>query len=357
MALPTLDSPKSIADIDAGNLYSSIIDLPKQCTHAWEETSNINIPNEYYDVENIVMCGMGGSGLAARIIESAYRQELKKPLYRINDYEIPGFVDNHTLVILSSYSGNTEETVANGKRAVEKGAKVLVIADKGELLDFAREFGIPFYNIEPVYNTSKQPRMAIGYSVIGQMVLASKCGLLNLDRDEITKTANIMNDVIDKYKIDVPFDRNPAKQVAKELKGNIIMFFSAQHLVGATHTVNNQFNENAKTLTADFTIPELNHHLMEGLKNPISNNKNVCVYFVKSSLYSDRIKKRFDITCEVVKHNGIKTHEYIATSETVLSQVFEIIQFGSFVNFYLAMLNKQDPTPIPWVDFFKERLV
>lgn len=356
MDTTALDSFDEIRKVDTGNIYGSIIELPKQCLHAWEEASRVVVPENYVDVENIVMCGMGGSGLGARIIESAYRKELKKPLYRINDYDLPGFVDKHTLVFVSSYSGNTEESVANARRAIEAGAKVIAIADSGKLLEFAKEFNLPFYNIDPKFNPSKQPRMAIGYSVIGQLVLASKCGLINVSKKEIEETVVMMNDLINKYNVEVPFDQNPAKKVAYELLNKIILFFSAEHLVGSVHLLNNQFNENAKTLTMDFTIPELNHHLMEGLKNPDSNKNNVDVYLIKSTLYSDHIKRRFEITDDVVQKNGLNSHEYIATSKSSLSQVFEIIQFGSFLNFYLSMLYDQNPTPIPWVDYFKEQM-
>ena len=351
-----LDSFEEIKKIDRSNVYGSIIELPKQCIHAFEEASKVEVPESYFDVENIVMCGMGGSGLGARIIESAFRKQLRKPLYRINDYDLPGFVDLHTLVFVSSYSGNTEESISNARRAIEKGAKVIAIADSGKLLDFAKEFELPFYNIDPKFNPSNQPRMAIGYSVIGQLVLASKCGLIDFDESEIQKIVAILDDVIDKYKIEVPFDQNPAKKTASDLINSIILFFSAEHLVGATHTVNNQFNENTKILTFDFVIPELNHHLMEGLKNPDFVKNQVSVYLFKSSLYTDHIIKRFDITSEVIEKNGMKKYEYVATSETILSQVFEIIQFGSFLNFYLSMLYNQDPTPIPWVDYFKKRI-
>lgn len=351
-----LDSVSAIKKIDKGNVYGSIIDLPKQCVHAFEEAGKIDVPESYLNIENIVMCGMGGSGLGARIIESAYKKGLKKPLYRINDYDLPGFVNDRSLVFVSSYSGNTEETISNAKQAVERGAKVIAIANSGRLLDLAREFNLPFYNIDPKFNPSKQPRMAIGYSVIGQLVLARKCGLIEIDKSEIEKVASIMNEVIDRYKVEVSFENNPAKQTASELLNKIILFFSSEHLAGATHTVNNQFNENTKNLTFDFVIPELNHHLMEGLKNPEFIKEKVSVYLFGSSIYCDSVKKRFEVTSEVVEKNGIRKHEYIATSDSVLSQIFEVIQFGSFLNFYASMLYETDPTPIPWVDYFKQRM-
>jgi len=351
-----LDSTEEIKKIDTENVLGSIDQLSDQVLHAWEDANNINVPDDYRNVKNVVMCGMGGSGLGARIIESVYSKDLKIPLLRINDYHLPEFVDLSTLVICSSYSGETEETIQNANEAIDKNAKWMAIANGGKLLRMAQENNVPFYDIDPKFNPSNQPRMAIGYSVIGQMVLAAKAGLFSLQKEEIIGIKNCMKHILSKNNLEIKFFENDAKTLAGKLRDKIIIYVASGHLVGAMHTVNNQLNENAKNLSIDAQIPELNHHLLEGLKHPEKNKENLFMIFVNSNLYPERIKQRMKITRDVVEQNGIETYTFEAISDTKLSQSFELIQFGAYVNYYLSMLYDQNPSPIPWVDYFKEKL-
>jgi len=351
-----LDSIHEIKKIDLENVLGSIMELPKQCEDAWENAKNIVVPESYRDVSNIIMSGMGGSGLGARIIESVYHDQLKYPLIRINNYNLPKFADHHSLVICSSYSGETEETISTAKEAIERNCKWMAIGTGKSLIDLAKEKSVPYYKIEPKYNPSNQPRMAIGYSVIGQLILASKAGLFTLEHEDIKYAVAAMKDVILKNSQNVHESENDAKKLAIKLVGKNIFYVSSGHLIGATHTVNNQLNENTKAFSTDFQIPELNHHLMEGLIHPVENQNRLFFIFANSPLYSERIKKRMDITKEVIGKNNIEYFEYKVSSPTYLSQSFELIQFGAFVNFYLAMLYDQNPSPIPWVDYFKEQL-
>lgn len=351
-----LDSREEITKIDKSNVLGSVEAFADQCLDAWSQASKITVPDYYEDVTNIVMTGMGGSGLGARVIESVFAENLSMPLTRVNDYDLPGYTGIHSLVICSSYSGSTEETLSNVRQAIEKKAKWMAIGTGGELIDLAKQEGVPFYKINPRHNPSSQPRMAIGYSVIGELVLASKAGLFKLERKDLEKAVSTMQKVKKEVGVGVETKLNLAKKLANNIIGKNVIYVSSRHLVGAMHTVNNQLNENAKTISFDYQLPELNHHLMEGLKNPNSNKENLFVFFVNSKLYPNRIRKRLEVTRDVVEQNKIDNFVYEIKSETKLSQAFELIQFGSFVNLYLSVLLRQDPAPIPWVDYFKLEL-
>lgn len=197
--------------------------------------------------------------------------------------------------------------------------------------------------------------MAIAYSIVGQLILASKTAVIDFSKTDLDKIVASMKNIISSIKVEI-IENNLSKNLANLMKNKIIVFVSSGHLVGSTHVVNNQLNENAKTLSFDFHIPELNHHLMEGLIHPATNKNNLLFVFFDSSLYSQRIKERFSITKEVVEKNGIKTFRYEAASFDKLSQAFELIQFGAYSDFYLSILYGQNPAPIPWVDYFKNKL-
>src|SRR3990167_2358287 len=242
MSFNVLDSREEIAKIDLGNVLGSVEALPQQCLDAWEMSQNISIPDSYKQIDNIVMCGMGGSGLGARVIESVYSKKLKVPLIRVNGYDLPAFVNERSLVSCSSYSGSTEETIQNANQAILKNLKWMAIGTGGKLLELAEKHKVPFYKINPKFNPSNQPRMAIGYSVIGQLVLTAHAGIVSIAIKEIEEIAKVMSGVIDKTKVEVPENLNPAKKLALAMKGKVIIYVAGEHLTGPVHVVNNQLN-------------------------------------------------------------------------------------------------------------------
>ena len=160
--------------IDTHNVLGSIRALPDQVIHAFEEAQRVNVPAHYAQATSIVCCGMGGSSLGARFIETVYGRELHIPLIRVQGYHLPAAVNQRTLVICSAYSGTTEEILATWDEAKRRGAMLMAIATGQTLIEKAKEAAPPYYQINPVHNPSGQPRMAVGYSIIGQLVLRSK---------------------------------------------------------------------------------------------------------------------------------------------------------------------------------------
>ena len=134
------------------------------------------------------------------------------------------------------------------------------------------------------------------------------------------------------------------------------MYVAAEHLAGNVHTMSNQMNENAKRFSTYFLIPELNHHLLEGMLYPMSNRQDLIFLLIESGLYDKRIQKRFAITADVLDKNKIKNINYTCAEKTKLGQSLEILVLGSYVSFYSAMLQRIDPTAIPFVDYFKKQL-
>ena len=215
----------------------------------------------------------GRLGTGARIIESVYANNLKFPLIRYNGYDLPSWVDEKTLNICSSFSGTTEETVSNAKKAIEKKFKWMAIGSGATLIDLAKRENVPYYHIDPVHNPSKQPRTAIGYSVVGQLRLVAAAGLISFEQKEIDSCVARMRSIIEANTRNVSYEKNNCKQFAKLISEKQVIFVGAEHLIGAIHTIKNQMNENAKHLSQIHEIPELNHHLMEGLAFPKSNTR------------------------------------------------------------------------------------
>lgn len=352
-----LDDLEKIKKLDKSNLLSSIQLLNLQLRQTNEDLEFMQIPSSYKNVKNILVNGMGGSRLGARVAERLFEDSLSLPLKAMGGYKLPKFVNEKTLLILSSYSGNTEEIITSYEDAVKYKAKIMIFAKTGKLAEIALQNKLPgYYNFEPKFNPSNQPRMSLGYQVLGMMLLLAKCNLINISKEEINQLILFLASVKNKYDVNIPFAQNLTKKIAHNFYNRIPLFIGAEFLMGALHVCRNQLNENAKQLGSYYEIPELNHHLMEGLRFPKTNPKNLFILFVESSLYSTHNQQRISITKKVIEKYKIPYTTINLKGTTKLQQIFEIIQIGSFIVFYLSMLNNLDPTPIPWVDYFKEEL-
>lgn len=350
-----LDSREAIAQLDKSNMLGSVEALYKQLTQAWEETQALSFTPKT-EIREVVLAGMGGSALGADVIKTLYKHELKVPFDVVRDYTLPGYVSEDTLVILASYSGTTEEIVACAQDAINRKAQVMVIAAGGTLIELAKEHGWTHYQINPTHNPSNQPRMAIGYAVFGTICLLSKAGILSLTKEEVDAVAATIKATVDAGDVEVPQDTNTTKLLAYSMFDKRPIYVVAEFLEGAGHVICNQTNENAKAYADYKVIPELNHHLMEGLRFPHSNKDTHIFVFINSPLYNPRNQARMRLTQQIVEDNGIETMMLDLKSATKLEQVFETIALVGFAGFYLSMLEGIDPSPIPFVDKFKDEL-
>jgi glucose/mannose-6-phosphate isomerase len=354
--MANINSLEEIKRIDKEDIYASIDAFPRQIEQAWKEINKIELPDSFKEVSNIVVCGMGGSALGGRIIDSLLTEKVRVPIEIFTEAKLPFYVNEHTLVVLSSYSGNTEETLQSANEALNKKAKIFGIASGGKLAEFLNKHKLPSYIYDPVANTSKQPRMGLGYPIIGLLGILAKYYFIHITDQEIKDSIILIRKNISEMGTENLCPTNEAILLANHLHWKMPVIIASEHLVGAAHTFKNQLNENAKTFVSLFDLPEANHHLMEGLKNPAEGVKNLYFLFLESDLYSEFIKKRYPVTLDVVEKNGIEVGVYKLTSKTKLEQIFELITLGLLVSFYLAILYDVNPTPIPWVDYFKKKL-
>jgi len=351
-----LDDPGFITKLDKSNVYGSVASLADQIQDTWQAFDSLPHPGECSTAANVVVAGMGGSALGGRVIKSLVFDRVRVPMEVVTDFHLPNYVNKNSLVVLSSYSGNTEETLNCAKEACDKDAKIFVIATGGKLAQFAKENNLPLYLLDPVHNPSGQPRMAVGYAIISVMALLAKCDFFHLTAEEVGETVSTVRKFASEFAVEVKEADNLAKRYALKLKNKILILVASGHLLGSAHVFKNQLNENAKTFSVLFDIPELNHHFMEGLRNPAEAKRFWHILFFESDVYSSEVVRRYPITQDVVAQNAVDYGIYKLRSTAKLDQIFELICFGSFTNFYLSMLYNLDPAPIPWVDYFKQKL-
>lgn len=347
MKFEDLDNPEIRKKIDPNNVYGSTGMLADQCACIWETVKAIEFPENYKSLENITLCGMGGSRYGAYIVQNLCKNLLKVPFLEYGDYHLPAYVGKKSLFILSSYSGGTEEPLASAQEVIEKGYPIIGLTSGGKALELSKQHNFPSIVFDQKYNPSGQPRLGTGYMIFGLIALLTRLGYIRVSDGEVKKAISELRS--NKKKI-----QSKAKEIAQKIYGSFPVCLAGEFLNGNIHIIRNQFNETAKTFAGFSSLPELNHHLMEGLKFPA--DKKLYVLFIDSPLYSDKLQKRIAITKDVVEKNNIPQVSFKAKGSTKLSQMLNVLSFGGYVSLYLAFLYDQDPGVIPWVDYFKEQM-
>jgi len=350
----SLDDVEGIKKLDSNNMIGSLEFLGDQLKTAWSGARSVQIPPDFKNVQNIVVAGMGGSALGAHFIRSAL--DISLPLQIVNDYKLPSFVNQSSLVIVSSYSGTTEETIAALGDALKRQAKLIGIASGGELIEILKREKLPFCQVDPKYNPCGQPRLGLGYSIGGLLGFLGHLGFVNFSDQGMEKVLAVVSKARGQFGLDAQSEQNPAKKTALGLLGKIPIVIAGEFLAGSAHIFSNQINESAKTFAAYFLLPEINHHLLEGTRFPANLGERVKFIFLETALYSEKIKARANITKEVLSKSGIESISFNVTGSDKVTAAFEALLFSSWTSFYLAIANEIDPTPIPNVDYFKQQL-
>lgn len=354
-----LDKIQEIKKLDTAFVSESIEALPRQIKQVLKEADRIKIPAAYKKINKVVVSGMGGSNLGARIIEAVFIDQIKVPVVIVADYSVPAMVDKNTLYILSSYSGNTEETLSTYFEVKKRKAKIIAITahhEKNSLQKLMAKDKIPGYVFKHDHNPSDQPRLGLGYSIFGMISLMSKAGIFKLSKKEVEQVIAKLEKWNKTLNTDSKLIKNTAKKIASKLKGKEPVLVGAEFLHGNLHALRNQFSETSKNFASFLILPDLNHFAMEGLAHPISNKKDFVFLFFDSALYHPRIQKRAHLTKQVVKKNKIQVLDYQLKGLTKLEQSFEVLQLGTWITYYLGLLNEIKPGQVPFVDWFKAQL-
>lgn len=340
-----LDHADYIARLDKSNVLGVIGALPKQLSHVYNQPDL----NSVHGAQSIVLAGMGGSALAAEFVKTWIGDRLSVPFIISRDYRLPGFVNESTLVIASSYSGNTEETLSALADAEARGAKIVVATSGGKLADIAREKGYPLYLTPLGY----QPRMAVLYGVRLSSQLIEGVGLLDGLIDELDAAAKWLPRTTVSWKSDVPMIENVAKQIAADVHGHPIVMYAGSTLAFPAMKWKIGFNENAKNIAFYNYLPEFNHNEFIGWNFP--ERSGIKVIELRSDLDLPQISKRFDVSNRLLSHSFAPI-EVMALGETRLQQMVWTIVLGEYTATYLALLNGVDPFPVAMVEQLKAEL-
>ena len=341
-----LDSQTELKTLDSFGMLQTLDMFPAQCKDA------IRLGGQFewkprIAVDRIVVCGMGGSAMAGEIVCRFSRL----PSTVIRGYCLPSHVDDRTLVIVVSYSGNTVETLSCLEQGINAGAPSLIISSGGRMGEISKEKGIAWLKIPSGY----QPRVAMGYLALPLLVILSRLDLLT----EIGSWESVLQE-LDRVKrrctFSVPTAENPAKRLAHTLDGRIPLIYGTG---GNTELVamrwKTQINENAKQPAFWNSFPELNHNEIVALtRADLLSNQHILLLLNDYDLLENHLRR--EVMKPLFEKNGVSFTEVSAEGEGAFAQIFSQVYFGDYVSTYLSLLNKVDPTPVALIEEFKEAL-
>ena len=352
MATVNLDDVKIYHKLDPDGMLARIKELPMQCRQAWQGIMDFNLPAGYHEVNKIVVLGMGGSAIGGDLVRTLVQGESKRPVIIHRDYGLPAFVDNRTLLIASSYSGNTEETLSGFEESLQTEAKKIVMTTGGKLADMAAANNIPVFKIE--YRA--QPRAALGHSFLPTLGVMQKLGFIKDKSADVDEAVQVLEKLSSKLDEKSAQKSNAAKQIAQRLYGCLPVVYGAGIAAEAAHRWKTQMNENGKAWCFYEVFPELNHNATVGYPMPKEVAAKIRVILLRSSSFNRRINLRYEVTCELLKQAGI-TYEFVdGEGQSLLSQMMSLVMTGDFASYYLAILYNVDPSPVKVISYLKGRL-
>lgn len=347
-----LDNPEVYRRLDPAGMRERIRELPQQCLEAWQQALSFIMPKAYFNIDKVVILGMGGSAIGGDLLNSLASLESKTPISVCRDYSLPHFVDASTLVIASSYSGMTEETLSGFAQALEIPAKKLVITTGGKLKEVAEQNDIPVLTID----YKAPPRAALAHSFLPLLSICQKLGIVSDKSKDVAEMARVLQNLLTTIDENRPLQRNPAKQLASKLHSHLAVIYGAGFISTGAQRWKTQINENSKAWAFYEIFPELNHNAVVGYEFPADLAQKLFVVFLRSPRLHPRTLIRYKLTVEMLSNAKVSYEIIEAGGESALSQMMSLVFFGDWVSYYLALLNETDPYPVKIIDSLKKRL-
>ena len=347
-----LDNASAYRQFDKLGMLDHLHAFPDQCQKAWDKVVKFELPHLHTRISSVVILGMGGSAIGGDIVRRLALAESKSPVWVHRDYGLPAFVDESTLVIASSYSGNTEETLSAFAKSLGTRARKLAITSGGKLKHLAEKEGIPVF----VIDYQAPPRAAFPHSFIPLVGIFQKLGLLADKSADLQEAVDILKELSRDLVETKPLASNAAKQVAAKLQGHVAVIYGAEMFSEVARRWKGEFNENSKAWAFFESFPELNHNAVVGYEFPVEVKDRIHVLMLRSVSLHPRNLLRYEVTAKLLARAGIAYEFVEARGKSDLAQVLSLVHLGDYASFYLSMVNEIDPTSTNAIDFVKRSL-
>ena len=332
-------------------MKSYLYGLPEQFDRCLE-MSYQEVERYQKPYHNVMVSGLGGSAIGGDILRTYAFQQAAIPVFVNRGYDLPRFVNQNTLFVAVSYSGNTEETLAAYEEAKNCGAQILAITSGGKLAQNARDDG----NTVVAIPGGLSPRAATGYLLAPLLLSLQSAGILKNVEADIKETAAVLHSLRDLLQ-PASRERNIAQSIAGLIKDAVpVVWGSANCTEPAALRWKAQINENAKCPAYYNVFPELNHNEIVGFEAPSELLAKIAVIILRDSRDHRRVQQRMDITRNLIEGKVKKVIEVESAGESLLARIYSLIYIGDYVSYYLALEYGIDPTPVKVIDYLKQEL-
>jgi glucose/mannose-6-phosphate isomerase len=323
--------------------------LPRWCELAWWQGKAFSLSQDWERSNKVVIAGMGGSAIAGDLVADLASLQATIPIWVVRDFQFPFALDEHSLVIVCSYSGNTTETLSLFHQAIKAGARVMAVTGGGLLAEEVERHRVPRLNI-PVRG---EPRSAVGYTLLLLLGSLHCLGVVETGEDDVRAATEALGQQVVQLSEEVPTRDNPAKQLAVELRGKLIQIYGGGIFSGMARRWKTQLNENAKVWAFFETIPELLHNSIEAYRSLPDISERTMVLLLQPNPGADQLGDRCRVVAQLLQQSGISYRVLEGGGGRPLEQLLGMLLLGDYVSYYLALLNGVDPSATPAIAWSK----
>jgi glucose/mannose-6-phosphate isomerase len=350
-------TPEAIAAVDRSNMLGRVLSMPKHFADAWQRAQSVNLKLNPNRIRNIVVTGMGGSAIGGELLRNLTYNQLPVPLSVCRSYNLPRFVDQHTLALVSSYSGNTGETLSTFEQLLQRSAQIVCITSGGKLGREAEARNLSRFSLPAGF----PPRSALVYLVVPLLKALHACRFIPDPDSSIKETISLLEQLGRRYHPEIPEPENLAKRLARSLIERLPLIYTGEIYESVAWRWKEQFCENAKVLAWHNVFPELNHNELVGWGLRAEMDKRFQVIYLRdpqatSTEVHPRVYQRMDLTRGLIEQTGVPVIEVASEGQSLLARFFSLIFLGDVASVYLAVLNGVDPTPVEKIDYLKSKL-
>lgn len=319
-----------------------IASFTKQMSEAIEIGKNIKLTPRHKEIRNVVVAGVGGSGIGANLVAELIAEKMQLPFVVCKDYFLPEFVDEHTLLIASSYSGNTEETLHALEEGIRRNSKIVCVSSGGSMEIIAKKAGLDFVSIPG----GKPPRACLAYSFVQQLFILYTVNLID---DGFVVGIEEAIHLLDKEEKRI---MKQARSISKKLNKKMAIIYSAANMEAVAMRWRQQLNENSKVLCWHHVIPEMNHNELVGWRTP---GKYAVIMLRNDTDYS-RIQQRMNIAKNIISQYTPNILEIYSKGDSFIEKSLYLIHLGDWVSYFLSERRKVDPVEVNVIEYLKAEL-
>lgn len=318
--------------------------FPAQLVEALEIGQNAKIHPHEHPIHKVMVAGLGGSGIGANFVAEFVREECPVPYLISKSYHIPAYVDQNTLAIASSYSGNTEETLSAFEQMEKTGAKIVVISSGGKLIEMAKAKN---YDYIQVPDNWPSPRACLGFSLVQQLFVLQHLGLIS---DKSTKSVEAAVSLLENNSDDI---KSAAEKAAQSLYHKMPIIYTTDRMESVAVRFRQQINENSKMLCWHHVVPEMNHNELVGWRDV--NDKLAVIYFRNEDDYY-RNSVRIDINKGIIDNYTSTIMEFYSLGDDLIQRSLYFVHLGDWISYFLAEIRGMDAVEVKVIDFLKGEL-